>query len=139
MENINYFYDKSSKIYLYDSSMPKNVFFENELSSESKYILLNKYRYIISTSLLEKVIYISTLEIYEVTDGYMLQIHDLNVLLIPVGKNLYLLASTNAKGIYLESMLYTFMLNKNCVIDVSKYNHLFKDASTKLFMYKKHS
>lgn len=139
MENINYFYDKSSKIYLYDSSMPKNVFFENELSSESKYILLNKYRYIISTSLLEKVIYISTLEIYEVTDGYMLQIHDLNILLIPVGKNLYLLASTNAKGIYLESMLYTFMLNKNCVIDVSKYNHLFKDASTKLFMYKKHS
>lgn len=139
MENINYFYDKSSKIYLYDSSMPKNVFFENELSSESKYILLNKYRYIISPSLLEKVIYISTLEIYEVTDGYMLQIHDLNVLLIPVGKNLYLLASTNAKGIYLESMLYTFMLNKNCVIDVSKYNHLFKDASTKLFMYKKHS
>ena len=69
----------------------------------------------------------------------MLQIHDLNVLLIPVGKNLYLLASTNAKGIYLESMLYTFMLNKNCVIDVSKYNHLFKDVSTKLFMYKKHS
>lgn len=139
MENINYFYDKSSKIYLYDSSMPKNVFFENELSSESKYILLNKYRYIISPSLLEKVIYISTLEIYEVTDGYMLQIHDLNILLIPVGKNLYLLASTNAKGIYLESMLYTFMLNKNCVIDVSKYNHLFKDVSTKLFMYKKHS
>jgi len=139
MENINYFYDKSSKIYLYDSSMPKNVFFEDELSSESKYILLNKYRYIISPSLLEKVIYIPTLEIYEVTDGYMLQIHDLNVLLIPVGKNLYLLASTNAKGIYLESMLYTFMLNKNCVIDVSKYNHLFKDASTKLFMYKKHS
>lgn len=136
MEKPDFYFDKSSKLFLYDSSISSNIYFQNELVEGENYLMLNKYRYIISCENL-KGIYISTLQCYEVDDGFMLEIYDNNILLIPVGKNIFYLASYHASKQHLDCMLYTFIKDHNCVIDVTKFSHLFKESNTKLQMYKK--
>lgn len=137
MNKINFFYDKSSKLFFYDNTLNDSIFFENELSSQKKY-LINNSRYLISSNSLstKNPIYISSIEKYNVEDGIVLNIHNSSILLIPVGKNIYLLAAMESYKTFYYSILYTFMIDNSCVIDVSKFAHLFKKCNFKLNTFK---
>ena len=67
----------------------------------------------------------------------IISFNDYKVLLIPAGYNLYYLAYTNDKKIPLNCILYSFMLDNNCHIDITKYNYIYKGIYIILNTYKK--
>ena len=87
--------------------------------------LSNKSRYVISSDCIPNYNYISTLEETICDDGFIITTCQESILLINVGENVYFLASCLVNDHKLYSMLYTFMENHQCVIDVSKFKHLF--------------
>ena len=139
-KKINFSYDKESKVFNYDNSLTKNIIFDYELNNYSncKLILKKAKRYIIDKECIkEKALYISTLDKYNTEDGIVLSFNDNKVLLIPAGENLFYLAYCNCKRMNLHSMLYSFMLDNNCYIDVTKYNYIYKGIYIILNTYKK--
>ena len=138
LEN-NFYYDKESKIYNYDNSLTKNIIFQYELNNYNnvKLYLQRKKRYLINKDIMQNSLYISTLTYKSSDDGIILSFNDYKALLIPAGYNLYYLAYTNCSKIPLHSMLYTFMIDNNCHIDVTKYNYIYKGIYIILNTYKK--
>lgn len=138
LEN-NFYYDKESKIYNYDNSLTKNIIFQYELNNYNnvKLYLQRKKRYLINKDIMQNSLYISTLTYIASDDGIILTFNDYKALLIPAGCNLYYLAYTNCSNMPLHSMLYTFMIDNNCHIDVTKYNYIYKGIYIILNTYKK--
>jgi hypothetical protein len=135
----NFYYDKDSKIYNYDNSFTKDIIFHYELNNYNncKLCLHKKKRFLINKDSINNAIYISTLQYNVSEDGIIISFNDYKVLLIPAGYNLYYLAYTNDKKIPLNCILYSFMLDNNCHIDITKYNYIYKGIYIILNTYKK--
>ncbi len=139
MNPILYFYDKQSKLYEYDHQISKKYFFPYEINDvvKEQFILSNKKRYILYANHLLKGIYLSNCEENQTKDGINFESCGKRILLIPVGMNIYFLAYCDASEILLSSLLYTFIVSHQCVIDVSKYFFYFKENCVILPLYKK--
>ena len=137
--DIKYIYNKDSLISLYDYTFNKKLYFEYETTNYLiNYKETNKKRYIVSKDNLSNVLYIFDANKEEIKDGLVYFNNVGKIILIPVGENIYLLASYNSPIYNVKTLLYTFMKDYDCVIDVSKYSHLFnKEELTTLKLYKK--
>ena len=161
--DIIYKYDKNSLISFYDGSFNPNYYFEYEIkeinknsnssnickvfNSENKKSIISRKpilfsktkcnRKIINKDILKDVIYQNG-NIYEKTsDGIIYSNNVGKILLISIGQNIYLLAYYDSPLKNLKSMLYSFMSDYDCVIDVTKFGFLFKSECETLLMYKK--
>ncbi|MCI5745902.1 MAG: hypothetical protein MR270_06445 [Erysipelotrichaceae bacterium] len=132
-----YSYNKQSKLSFYDESFDSTLFFEDEIiDNKDKYVLSKKHRYVISSSSLKDYIYISTLNTFQTDDGICIDMFMKKTFLVPIGKDLYLLANTSHNKNELYSILHTFMINNSCFIDISKYNKIFSCEKTLINLYK---
>ena len=137
--DLKYTYNKDSLISLYDYNFNKKLYFEYEITNNLiNYKETNKKRYIVSKDDLLNVLYLFDTNKEEIKDGFVYFNKVGKIILIPVGENIYLLASYNSPIYNVKTLLYTFMKDYDCVIDVSKYTHLFnKEELTTLKLYKK--
>ena len=137
--DLKYTYNKDSLISLYDYNFNKKLYFEYEITNNLiNYKETNKKRYIVPKDDLLNVLYLFDTNKEEIKDGFVYFNNVGKIILIPVGENIYLLASYNSPIYNVKTLLYTFMKDYDCVIDVSKYTHLFnKEELTTLKLYKK--
>ena len=135
--DIIYKYDKNSLISFYDNSFDKKLFFEYEIDISNKdYKLSNYNRKIILKDNLKEVIYLNDNNIEQIKDGILYSNNVGKVMLIPVGENIYLLSYYDGPIYNVRSLLYSYMSDYECVIDVSKFYNIFKEEFTILDMYK---
>ena len=135
--DIIYKYDKNSLISFYDNSFDKKLFFESDFLKEDKQYELTKYnRKIILKDNLKEVIYLNDNNIEKIKDGILYSNNVGKVMLIPIGENIYLLSYYEGPIYNVRSLLYSYMSEFECVIDVSKFYIIFKEEFTILDMYK---
>ncbi len=142
MQNMNqplFFYDRQSKLYEYDENLSKKLYFPQELNNtvQTLFSKTKKQRYILFKEHLSNAMFLTDCKESKTKDGLCFESCDKKILLIPVGINVYFLAYSDASGILLNSLLYTFIQQHQCVIDVSKYFSFFKGNCYTLSLYKK--
>ena len=137
--NINYIYNKKSLISSYDTSFNEKLYFEYETTNNLiNYKLTNKKRYIVKKDDLEKVVYIFDATKEEGKEIIIYSNNVGNITLLPIGENIFPLTSYTLPKYNIKPLLYTFMKDYDCVIDVSKFKFLFtKKELTILPLYKK--
>ena len=125
----------------YDNSFNANLLFEFELLNENlSYKLHKSKRFFIDKETLNNpyYIYISYIETNNTLDGVLLTVNDYKIYLIKLSDEVYYLANINNHKInnLTLSILYTFISDNNCVLDVTKYKYAFKNISIPINLYK---
>ena len=127
--NISYKYLKYPNLYKYDNEFTNKYYFKDETEYDnSTFVLSKSCRFAINIYNIDKYIYINTINYTQIDDGFIISSIDCNLLLINVGENVFYLAHCNHKNkLLIHSMIYTFMKNNNCIVDVTKYKFLFEN------------
>lgn len=145
MADIIYSYNKNERLYKYDETFSEKYYFQNEIDEKASHLFVLNKRYsrkIITTDTLKGVITINSLSENSFSDGIVINSCGLEIVLISIGTNIYYVAKCNKIEsikieLYIKSILYTFMSQHKCVIDVTRYSFYFDNQTINIPIYKK--
>lgn len=119
---------------IYDENFKANYFFEDEI--DNTYKKLKKKRYFLTSDSIKNIMFLNELPITLTKDGLCINFLELEIYLIKLSETVYLLEKTNKLNASLKAILYTFMKNNNCLIDVTKFAFFFKDETNTIDLYR---